>query len=212
MAKMTAAETGAERIRGLIASGRLHAGEPLREEQLSSDLGMSRTPLREAIARLKAEGILVSDRNRSAIVFKPSMEDLREIYDIRVALESLAARLAAVKATHDERLALQDLLSELDCTPPGNAWVRLNREFHQAIYSAARRPRLLRMIDTLRTQSEPYVRMLVSLGHSHDAQEGHRHMLKALLDRDGDAAAKAVADHLSSTVDHVMSELEDREG
>jgi DNA-binding GntR family transcriptional regulator len=211
MMEQTAAELAASEIRRLITTGQLVAGQPLREEELSERLGMSRTPLREAFARLKAEGIVVSDRSRSAVVFKPSSSDLREIYDIRIALESLAARLGAEEAMPSDVAELERIYRELDVVPPGRKWVRLNREFHMGLYALAARPRLVGLIETLRAQSEPYVRMLVAVGHGHEAQEGHREMLEAARAGDGAAAADAVERHLALTVTNVMSELEDGE-
>ncbi|MGH3440568.1 MAG: GntR family transcriptional regulator [Nitriliruptorales bacterium] len=208
----TAAEVAALKIRMLIANGHLNAGEVLREEDLSARTGVSRTPVREAIARLKAEGLVTTDRSRSAVVFKPSVADLREIYEMRIALESLASRLAADVATGVGIERLEELHRQLDDAPPGRPWVRLNREFHLAYYEMAGRPRLYGLIENLRAQSEPYVQLLVTLGHGDEAQEGHRELIEAARARDGDAAADACTRHLSLTVTQVMSELEGREG
>lgn len=204
----SAAEVAARHIRRLITSGEFGAGEVLREDELAERLGMSRTPLREAIARLETEGLVVSRRHRSAVVFKPSTEELREIYEMRIALESLAARLATRTAGPDDVAELERLWKELDATPPGRAWVRLNREFHLRLYRASGRKRLIRLIENLRDQSEPYVRMLVIFGHGPEAQEGHRRMIDAVRAGDGEGAAQATAEHLTATMTTVMAEME----
>jgi DNA-binding GntR family transcriptional regulator len=204
----SAAEVATGHIRQLITTGELAAGEVLREDDLAARLGMSRTPLREAIARLETEGLVVSRPHRSAVVFKPSADDLREIYEMRIALESLAARLATERAGPDDVAELQRLWEELDETPPGRGWVRRNRAFHLRLYRVSGRDRLLRMIENLRDQSEPYVRMFVVFGHGSEAQEDHRRLIDAVRAGDSDKAARATAEHLTSTMTTVMAELE----
>lgn len=191
-------------------SGRLGAGEPLREEQLSATLGVSRTPLREAVARLRAEGIVVGEGKRGVSVFKPSVDDLREIYAIRMALEALAARRAAELAGPDDIARLESIYEALEHTERGHRWVRRNRDFHLTYYAIAGWDRLLKYIRDLRIQSEPYVWMLVAYGHSAQAQAGHRELIEAARRSDGDAADDALRRHLNHTVEKVLSELDER--
>src|SRR5262245_35605158 len=80
--RQTVSGATTERLRELILTGRLGAGEPLRQDELSAYLSVSRTPLREAIITLEAEGLVVNHPHRGAVVYKPTAEELREIYDI----------------------------------------------------------------------------------------------------------------------------------
>ena len=98
----TRAGAVAEKLRRLIQSGEIAPGSRLRQNELAERFGVSTTPVREAFAELAREGIVRLDAHRGATVFRPSLDELIEIYEIRGALEPLATELAAARATDDE--------------------------------------------------------------------------------------------------------------
>lgn len=195
----------AEAIRGDIQSGSLAGGESLHESQLAIRFGVSRTPVREAVARLVAEGLLIKAGGRNGLtVFRPSVAELREIYEIRLNLESMAAELAAGKRTHGAVRALAQRLDHLG-SATGTDWLRAHHGFHMAVYECAGRARLSSLIEQFRSQSEPYLRFYVGLRPREILQSEHDRIVRALRAGDPQAAAAATRQHLMNT----LRELED---
>lgn len=190
-----------------LHSGALVAGQPVRERQLAERFGVSRTPAREAINRLIAEGLLTQeDAARGATVVRPTAAALQELYEIRLRLEPMAASLAAENASAVTLKALSKAVEDLD-RREGPAFFTGHRDLHLAIAAAANRPLLLQLIESLRRRSEPYVRMYLGVQREH-AQVGHRRIVDALMRRDGAAAAEATGDHLMETIKAVRPFLD----
>lgn len=143
----SAAERAYEKIRGQILAGRYAAGARLREEELSADLGMSRTPIREALRRLSAEGIVEFSTNRGAQITSWSDEELNEIFDLRALLESYAARRAAEGMTRESLARLDELAGAMEeLVASGGSLERLaqlNNEFHEILLLNSRSPQLV---------------------------------------------------------------------
>ncbi len=140
----TASLRAYEEIRRRIFSGEYPAGVRLREDELSAALGVSRTPVREALRRLDAEGLVVNIPNRGAHVASWTGEELNDIFELRALLESYAARRAATRLTAEELDRLQELTEQMDSCldklPSDEQYdliTRLNYEFHQGIMEAA---------------------------------------------------------------------------
>ena len=130
------------------------------------------------------------------------MDDLVENYELRIALESLAAEKAALNATRDDIIELQELLDEMHRPPPGIAtddedyYIRLNARFHARIYEIAHRPRLFALIESLRDQAAIYIRIYTHTSSSAEATEAqHTEIVEAIRRRAPKRAAKAVRDH-----------------
>ena len=148
----SAAEQAYARIRRAIVSGELEQGERLTEERLAGDLGLSRTPVRDAIRRLTHEGFVERGAGYSTRVASFPEDELDQLFQIRALLEAYAARRAATLATQDEIATLQALAAEMSGrTPPGgeedlDAISRANERFHRTILAAARSPRLTALL------------------------------------------------------------------
>jgi DNA-binding GntR family transcriptional regulator len=205
--RQTVATVTIDRMRDLITSGELTAGEALRQDELSARLGVSRTPLREAIIRLQAEGLVVNHPHKGAVVYKPTVEELEEIYEIRILLETYAARLAVTRMTDEIFTAVQGLVDELDTAE--NPWdlVRLNHEFRQTFYSATRNKHLVELIRNLTLRAEPYVRILVGGVRRPFKREEFHSLLAAIRDRNATRAEAITRAHLETTVQYVMPVL-----
>ena len=150
--KSTASDQAYEQIRSQILTGRLEQGKRLTEQELARDLGLSRTPVRDAIKKLTHEGFITKGAGYSTQVAHFPEDELAQIFEIRRRLESYAARRAAEYATEAQAEKLQKLADDmLHHIPPESKGdyqkiAMLNEEFHRIIGEAARSPRLLGVI------------------------------------------------------------------
>jgi len=191
-------------LRSSIIDGSLPGGARLREVHLAQSLAVSRTPVRDAIARLEAEGLVTRDQLGNATVFRPTLAELTEIFEIRIALESLAARLAVEHASGGLHGSLASHLDRLNVARPGHDWAVRHDELHLALYQHCARDRLLTYIRTLRAQSEPYVRLAAQVDRTFAdiADRQHQEILRLAETGDGPAMAGLITAHLQATLEH----------
>lgn len=198
-------------IEQAILDGSLSPGENLTELRLSAELGVSRTPVREALRQLDLEGLIRNVPNKGAVVVGISEQDIADIYDIRISLEGLAARRAAVNATEEEISHMRTLLELQEFFSGKNDAVQvrqLDSSFHASIYDSCR-SRTLR--HTL-AQFGNYVRRARELsvrteGRSAASVAEHRRILEAISARDGDAAEAAAREHLQNAKQSVTANV-----
>jgi DNA-binding GntR family transcriptional regulator len=133
-------------LRARILSGDLHRGRKLRQEALAEELGVSRTPLREALRRLAAEGLVEFHANRGAHVADLEHEDVRSAYEARLALEPGAARLAAARRSAQELRAMRAAVAAQE---RGEDWLETSRAFHLALVRASGNEYLIRLAEAL---------------------------------------------------------------
>ena len=205
--RVTMVEATSEALRELIMSGELPIGSKLRQDELADRLGVSRTPLREAIARLTLEGLVETSAHRTAVVAKPSLHELRESYEIRIELECLAGRLATERRTSETIADLEELFEELEKAEPAHEWAELNSRFHERMYEASGRSLLSQMIAQMRNRTEMFVRIFVTSGFSRTAQEDHRRILEAFKEGDPQGVEAAIREHLTATLVEVSKIL-----
>lgn len=206
----TVSEDVADHLRQLIQQGTLQPGERLQQNELASQFEVSSTPIREAFAKLQAQGLVRIDRYRGAVVFQPTVDDLVEAHEIREALETMAVRKAVPNLTDDDHAALEELVSRMETADAD--WVELNHEFHLRLYRAANAPRLVTLIEQLRATTNAYLHMFKEMtSDEHRGDDEHRRILDAALRGDADAAAEWTRAHIHSTVDQVVHQLERRQ-
>ncbi len=197
---LTIQQAVADAVRTRVISGQLPAGTRIDQDALAAEFSVSRMPVREALRQLGAEGFVTIVPHRGAIVTALSPAEVEEIYEIRAALEGVAARHASQTLTADDLERLRKVLAAMRNEKQIDTWVGLNAEFHNAINQASMRPRLLELIQRFREQSQPYIRLYVQRLHkSAQARKEHRAILEALADRDADRAEAAVRAHLVGT-------------
>lgn len=212
LSRRTASEGVADLIRNDIRSGVLRPGERLRQSDIAARYGVSTTPVREAFALLQAQGVLRVDPHRGAIVFRPTVEDLTESYEIRGALEVLAVDKAVDHLSEKDLQDLQSLVDKMRVTEDPEEWMRLNSDFHLRIYGSVDLPRLTRMIEELRHAAEPYIRLLVTHQDAdHRANDEHQAILDACRSRDHARARKAMEAHIASTIEHLLKFMSARD-
>jgi DNA-binding GntR family transcriptional regulator len=203
VAHRTAQERVEEALRQAILGGELQPGEPLVLDDLSAQLGVSRTPIREAMRALSSEGLIDMDSFRSARVHTPSLEEAREIYDLRLVLDPIAVRRAVERITAEELATAQAIHETMLATGDLGEWVDANREFHRALQQAAGAERLIGIIDGLRNSAAMQVALSLKAESSQvtQANADHEKILQAFRDRDADAAVQLTEDHLRNTLE-----------
>lgn len=199
----TLAQEAYQTLHRLIVRGQLAPGELLQEPTLCAQLGISRTPLREALKRLSAEGLVVMPRNRRARVAPIDAKELDHLFEVEAGLESLAAGLAAKRMTNTElkRLeTLQERLERLLVKGDRNAYFELNQRIHGLIVTGAKNPALEETHRGLlgRLERARYL-ALDRLGRWQESTEEHRQILEALKARDSDLAQRLLANHIRHT-------------
>jgi DNA-binding GntR family transcriptional regulator len=178
-------------IRELIITGELAAGTQLRQRDLAERFGVSQTPVREAMRRLESEGLVIGDTHRGFTVVVPDDGPVEENFQIRAALESLGASLAAGKIDADGIARLQDLNDQMrTLSDEDPRYAELNREFHFTLYEYSRSPLLMSLMRLLWASLRGGPRVLRT--HAESARQ-HDAILDAL--RAGDAAAASALTH-----------------
>lgn len=207
--EQSAVETAYRAIRTAILTGALPPGEAIRETRLAETIGVSRTPVREALGRLATEGLVRMERYRRARVASFGQEDVAEIFRLRARLESHGARRAARRITPAEIDRLVALEEEMERVFDDLGWHRhlvqfdrLNNEFHALIARAADSPRLERIIGTtLELPASIFNRYAEPLDdRTRRTHRQHREIIDALRARNPDWAEAAMAAHLFSIV------------
>src|SRR5271170_5248253 len=181
-------------IRELIITGELTAGQQLRQRDLAQRFGVSQTPVREAMRRLESEGLVVCDTHRGFTVAAPELGPVEENFQIRAALESLGASLAARKIDAPGLARLRDLNDQMRALPDHDpSYAELNREFHFTVYEYARSPLLLSLMRLLWASLHGGPR--VTRTHAESARQ-HDEILAALTDADACAASARTYQHI----------------
>jgi len=181
-------------IRELVITGELAAGEQLRQRDLAQRFGVSQTPVREAMRRLESEGLLVCDTHRGFTVAAPELGRVEENFQIRAALESLGASLAARKIDLAGLARLHELNDQMRALPDDDpSYAELNREFHFTVYSCAGSPLLLSLMRLLWASLHGGPR--VTRTHAESARQ-HDEILQALADGDAAGASARTYQHI----------------
>jgi GntR family transcriptional regulator, rspAB operon transcriptional repressor len=199
-----------EQVREAILDGELAPGTVMSQVALADDLGISRTPLREALRMLQSEGLIDAEPNRRVRVAPLSPADLEDLCVIRVTLESEALRLSIPRMTPEDLAGLEGYMAEMShyaSAEDYRRWVVPHRAFHRALTAAAG-DRLNTLLGQLFDYAERYRRLHIGHGPSAWATAGHRDILDACKRGDKELGARLLASHLARTAFEV-SELLD---
>lgn len=194
------------RVRALILSGDLSPGAVLPQAALARTIGMSTTPLREALRRLKQEGLVELDAHRDARVRPLDAAEARDLLEVRQTLDPLAASLAAQRRTEDDLADVRTALDGLEAlsSSPSPAELESHHRFHAAIHRASHNVLLAQTLDGLWMKTDRYRRHGLELGRSDEERDArateHRLLFEAVRDGDPEAAADLMRRHVETSL------------
>jgi DNA-binding GntR family transcriptional regulator len=194
------------RVRELILSGSLDPGAVLNQVTLAQQIGVSTTPLREALRRLAQQGLVDLGAHRDARVAALDPAEARDLVELRQSLDPLAAGLAAARRTADDLTEIRAALAGLESLPgdPSVGQLAGHRRFHAAVYRASHNRLLVESLDGLWDKTDRYRRHALRLGRS-DAEraeraEEHRLLFEAVQDRDAETATALMHRHVETSL------------
>lgn len=205
-----------ETLRTAILDGNLKPGERVMEVQLAEKLGVSRTPVREAIRKLELEGLLEMIPRKGAYVADVSIKDVLNVLEVRASLEGLAASLAAERITEEEIEHLKQSAKEFEEMNRANdrdGMVAKDTEFHSILLNASGNNKLLSIVEDLSDYVQRFrVIYFTEYSDSKDIIEEHRKLLNAISERDGEKASQAAKDHIESIGNYLSNQKSQEEG
>jgi DNA-binding GntR family transcriptional regulator len=193
-----------QELRRRILNGELEAGAALNQEELAAELGVSTTPLREALRSLESEGWVKSRTHRDVVVAPLDPQEVIDLFEVRRHLDGLAARLAA--QNQDEESREQIKRATVEVSKKSKDPVAANRRFHRAIYLASGNQVLIDVLDSLWNRSDRYRRFTRFMADRADVVAEHRALADTVLNGDGDQAEKMMLAHVQEA-EHVISEI-----
>ncbi|NLD45658.1 MAG: GntR family transcriptional regulator [Clostridiaceae bacterium] len=189
-------------LREAIIAGELKPGERLMEVKLAEKMGVSRTPVREAIRKLELEGLVDMIPRKGAHVAELSVKDIMDVLEVRASLDGLATALASERITDEEIKELKHILSQFAAYSEKEnlqGTIKKDVEFHDLIYRASRNERLIQISSNLREQFQRFrVIYLKDYSSSKDLIKEHDSICEAVSRRDKEAATKLAQIHISN--------------
>src|SRR5882724_3410548 len=193
--RMSAPDAVREKLRRAIVSGELAPGIQLKQDELAERFGFSRIPVREALRQLEAEGYVTIYPNRGAVVAELRLEDVLELLEIRLALESHALRLAVPRMVEMDIDAAEAILKAYDSESEPEKWGEMNWQFHSTLYAPCNVPKLLAMIQANYGHVSRFTRGMVSRAAGKEQpQREHYVLLTACRKGRVDRAVQLLAD------------------
>ena len=198
----------ANALRNAILQGRYKANQPLRQDHIAEELGVSKIPLREALVQLKAEGLVSFMPNRGAVVTELSAKEVDEIFTMRIVLETKALERAIPNLSPTDFIRAKSVLEILEKEEDVTQWSELNWEFHATLYQASQMPRLLHTIETLHNNVARYLIIYLDrLSAQNVSQKEHWAIFDACRNQDVDAANNQLTTHLRKASERLMAFL-----
>ncbi len=201
-------------LRNAILNGTFLPGQTLRQEEVATRLGVSRSPLREALPRLEAEGIVVLNPRRGYAVAVLDPKEIQEAFDLRCLLESELARRSILKRTEADIARVYAVVSEmaqqatLAEAADRSHWFELNTRFHTALLAPADCPHHMRAFENSRSLIEAYIRTEVRLtGDLHQAQQEHSQLAQAFVAGNVELFLRLTREHSQHTCERLLSGL-----
>ena len=199
--RQTLTSMTADAIRERILRGHYPEGEPLRQDGIGTELGVSRIPVREALRQLEAEGLVTFNPHRGAVVSTLSLKEIRELFELRADIEGHLIRRAVPHMTSEDHVRADEILDAYEFALRAGqvvVWGALNWQFHSTLYAPADRGLTMSIVNKLHQHSDRYLRMQLSLTHG-ETRARHEHRAIAAAVRKGDAskAARLLREHIT---------------
>jgi len=203
-AQVTPPQSVVDRLRSLILSRAVRPGERLVQSELAEQLGVSRTPIREALHRLESDGLVTLSPHRGASVADLSHSELEDLYSVRIAIEGYGAFLAARNITNEDLERLEALLRQMrEVFEQGDRWrlLEINRQFYEVLYAIAERPRLYELIMKHLDLASLYRQMAFAIDHYYrHTIADHEALIAAFRQHDPEAAERLTRAQLEQTL------------
>ena len=199
-----------EELKLLIVKGKIKPGMRLMEEELAEDMGVSRTPIREAIRKLEKEGLITIEPRRGAYVSQLSKQDMVEILEVRQNVEGFAAELAAKRITPEEKMKLREIAEEYEIAVSKNdmaAMIKADTAFHHVIVVATRNKILIQMVEQLQELVLRFRYLYYdNFKRSEKMTAEHKMIYQAIIDEKPDIAKESADVHINRLKELVISE------
>ncbi|MBU8918481.1 GntR family transcriptional regulator [Neobacillus sp. 114] len=195
-------------IREAILKGELKPGQRLKQSDLADAMGVSRMPIREALQKLEAEGLIKLEPHKGAVVKSIEVGDIEEIYALRTELEKMAVYQSVEYLTDEDHQQLTSLVEQMEASEDVDDFIRYNIEFHRLLMKRCSWERLNSFISTLWNglpQQTPHILK----GQKETSNVEHRSILNAVLNRDKETAANLVSNHISRTGNMLVKRLKE---
>jgi len=196
--RRTASDYVAEALRRAILNGEFADGEELNQVELAEHFNVSRVPIREALRRLEAEGLIVAAPHRRAVVLGFTPARIAEIFEARALLEGFMLERAAPHLTSEQLDELRGLVDELAAVNDHTEWLDANRRFHERLWDA-QSVTVRAIVVQLTSQVERYLRRVGGLDRAGEANAEHRAIVEALAADRADDAVRILRDHIART-------------
>lgn len=197
-----------ESIRSAIINGSLKPGERLMEVQMAEKLGVSRTPIREAIRKLELEGLVVMIARKGAYVADLSLKDITDVLEIRAALEGLAAGLASIRISEEEVASIEAVAMKFHKAIENDDFegmIQMDIQFHDLIFIATRNEKLIQISNNLREQVQRFREIYISKANkSKDLAKEHYEITEAISNRNIDLAEKLARKHIENAENYIL--------
>jgi len=196
-------------LRDEIINGHLKAGESIRQEYIAKIFNVSRIPVREALKRLEAQGLVKNERYKGCVVSSLSDDEVAEIYELRLLLEPLIIKSAVENIDKQTLKTARTYCEEFSAEENSANWGELNRKFHEALYQSANKPFHLKIIKEASDRIDSYIRaQLVLTEGMEKARIEHMGILEACEKGDGDLAAELTRKHIEDSYSSLKSYLD----
>jgi DNA-binding GntR family transcriptional regulator len=197
-------------LRRRILAGEVAPGTAISQNEVAAALGVSRSPVRDAITALAAERLVMTKARASAVVAPLSLDDLQELYELRMAIEPSLSRLALPNLNRLTLLHMQEQLEVMEATEDMATWIETNDCFHADLYRQAPRPRMVEIVDRARQQTGRYTRLLITEVGAESSNLQHRRIYDAAARGDGPLLEAELSEHLSSACDLILRLMYER--
>ena len=204
----TASNVIANHLRDAIVSGAFAEGEPIRQDEVARMFGVSKIPVREALKRLEAEGLVAFSRNRGAVVASITDPEIAQILEVRAILECAALKFSVPQMTEQTFQRAERYCDAFNDETDVARFAELNWSFHSCLFEDARRPFLLNLIRSLNDKIERYLRIQMALSATKDIDNReHREILAACRAGDADLAASLLNAHILAASESLLKNL-----
>lgn len=198
------------RIEEDIINGKYKTGEKITESQLSKDLEVSRTPVREAIRQLELEGLIETIPNKGIVVTGVTKEDIEDIYDIRVLIEGLAAKKAAIRINNEEIERLKEIIDLQEFYTMRNntkGLVKMDSQFHETIFNASKSKTLSHVLSTFHHTLKKVRQDSFVMDKKGEILEEHKIIYNAIVNKDFKLAEKSANNHVKLARKRIIKEM-----